>query len=1173
MSDKNRVRQLIRAEAKLNEIVEESLQPCLITQNRALLLDHISRLNEAERINHIKALLYVWDSLLAQIDGRTRSCMPFAEAYDVYIAFSQYRYGVAAARQDENLKKTFRTLLLHPLYGLRVLVIKSSWILLNPEYVDLENFVKFLHTDAKSGPSRDHLSQVMDLMETEWDRTLLRYLISSFNTRSQLKELGIAGNTICRVRTSVENLISSMSNIEEEAEVNVEAELARRKLNLGKELTRHRRLLSEKRSRWTEAQVAEKEEEMEDVQRKVQDIDKVVSEKGSKTWLARVARMRKKLIKEKRLSKRKLGSGRKRLVTEGGERFVAKCIEGKSTAHGRRHDDKLYVGRRVKKKDFLRLINQYQRNNNLPIVRSATTILNRGRAKNIKSIQAKRHIGLALFCCKKSPKSINRNNLLTHYCHAYKKNVIRFLHLRVDSGLVLYRSFDDKAYLCPETSTGMQSARSQRIYQTCENEPGFAHYDFPEKMVNVTPATFLYMSKQVTEDESGEEKISTTSYDSIVHIKPKYFVGSGNGVWASHLIENRHTEPHLHLVDSGNVDSLISFKLNDVITSFIIQTIREDAVMLGDGANFISYESKKLNFLQSYLSEVIIELQSSVTEGVVELMIELEHMVSKCSDLLSLVPELSGEEYWSNVSNLVAMCKEIKMNYSIPVAKPYIVDITDAGPGVGITNHEVGYRIVQEIMICGLDYYIRVHNAPENSSSNEVERIQSSIGDAVCDGNPLNWEYYERYAGMSEDEINILTLAELESLEYDRMHRNALKVCEEVNKRVDGAPTLEGFLKSSVSRDLEDLFFWDSKFLQSFIHASDANESALPGMHFYSKLKRFSSLHFRKAEKSLEFVKFRCEATGESCDYCTSHPWYDKVMESIPEPYPKPGTGSYFHAKDTPVQVGGVLRATDDYNPRVQLKILFNNGMLSLDDVEKIDEFAERYIVDKIIVLDALKEMRAAQVMALAKKKDRAKLKQANAQKVYADYDWNAIIEGGDLKKMLVTDLDKYIDYHALKHLRNKNKPQKIEGVKLHYMRNCVMLSDNANIRHYMEVEDSDKASSSSAMEVHRPGSIEKINFCGQSTSSLDMEADESDLSSNYDSSDDEVLIEINPVAKELITLSPVTVSDGSEDEEDEIANESDDSDGSFQDVSLFRTSRYGRTVGSVPKKVTYKCK
>ena len=91
---------------------------------------------------------------------------------------------------------------------------------------------------------------------------------------------------------------------------------------------------------------------------------------------------------------------------------------------------------------------------NLPILKSTTTVYNRSRAKNKRSIEAKNHLGRGLFCCKKPPKSEERSNLLTHYCRAFKKNVIRSLCSEDDHSSTLVRSYDDKAYLCPETSTG-----------------------------------------------------------------------------------------------------------------------------------------------------------------------------------------------------------------------------------------------------------------------------------------------------------------------------------------------------------------------------------------------------------------------------------------------------------------------------------------------------------------------------------------------------------------------------------------------------------------------------------------------------------------------------------------------------------------------------------------------
>ena len=809
---KNAVRDHIRSASKVNDAVEDSLQTCLHNQNRDLLLQHIAKLTDKTRVTNLKALLFIWDSLVAEVDGRMKSFMPFEEGFDVYIAFSHHYMD---ASQDRDLKNQFKMLLLHPLYGLRVTIVKLNgrrWILLRPNDVDLGMFFSTCSEPReKELPfTKDHLHDVLRNVDTEWDKKVLCYLLSEIFKRKELELLGIDGDKICMYRDSVRKFLSDLPSVVAEAENDVEEVLRRRRTNLRTALTGKKRLFREKEHRWTAEQRDDRMIEIEELERKIGAIDEV--DKTSKEWKGRVERMTKKLINDRRMKRRRIGSGRKRVITEEGERYVAKCIAEKATAHGRRHDAKLYIGKgRVKKKHFLGLINKYNLEHGLPAVKSATTVLSRGQPKRKNSIQARRQIGLALFCCKKSPKSVKEENILTHYCRALKKNVSRSLHSKVELNTVQYRTFDDKAYLAPGTSTGMQSTRAQRLYMSKEKETGFSHYDFPETMVNVTPGTFLYMQKDLA-DVEGVETVVQARNDVICQIKPKFFVGSGNGVWASHLMDNRHQEPSLHEVERGNIPQSTHsacLKLKDTLSHFIMQSCEEDALMVSRGDEYIDYEIKKLNFLSQYVTESIQALgvvgsgsDGNLLGGAGETVSNIERdgqcLLKLCKQLLVLLEQRpSGRQFWTKMEEeILPLCKNLMMyakEIPVPPSQPYVVDITDAGPGVGISNHEVGFRVAQEIQLCNYDYYIRVHNAPNDSSSNEVERIQSHVGDAVCDGRPLDWELHKKFEGLSEEEIMELSVAEIEEMEYDRMKKNAFEVCEEVSNRIDGATTTEGF--------------------------------------------------------------------------------------------------------------------------------------------------------------------------------------------------------------------------------------------------------------------------------------------------------------------------------------------------------------------------------------------
>lgn len=100
------------------------------------------------------------------------------------------------------------------------------------------------------------------------------------------------------------------------------------------------------------------------------------------------------LIKENRLKNRKSGAGAKRKLDEQDEELIAKAIEQKTTVHGRRHDMVLYYHKRLKLDDMLSIANYYRMQQGKELIKSATTVYNRAKPKKMRSLQAKRHLGL-----------------------------------------------------------------------------------------------------------------------------------------------------------------------------------------------------------------------------------------------------------------------------------------------------------------------------------------------------------------------------------------------------------------------------------------------------------------------------------------------------------------------------------------------------------------------------------------------------------------------------------------------------------------------------------------------------------------------------------------------------------------------------------------------------------
>ena len=127
------------------------------------------------------------------------------------------------------------------------------------------------------------------------------------------------------------------------------------------------------------------------------------------------------LITEKRLGLGSKAVGRPSGMDQKDEEFVLRCIESKTTTHGRRSDQGMYTDHRAKKKDFVKLVNYHRHKRNLCLMKSSKTVHICSRPCNKRSKQSKLHVGLGLFCAKKPPKTGNNENEPTHHQRAHEE--------------------------------------------------------------------------------------------------------------------------------------------------------------------------------------------------------------------------------------------------------------------------------------------------------------------------------------------------------------------------------------------------------------------------------------------------------------------------------------------------------------------------------------------------------------------------------------------------------------------------------------------------------------------------------------------------------------------------------------------------------------------------------
>eukprot|EP00794_Sanderia_malayensis_P006466 gene6466-7199_t len=264
-------------------------------------------------------------------------------------------------------------------------------------------------------------------------------------------------------------------------------------------------------------------------------------------------------------------------------------------------------------------------------------------------------------------------------------------------------------------------------------------------MVNATPGVSHFMDYDL-QTVDGKVKIKVKDDSTYVFNRPKYFVSSSGCVWASEYMRLRYEEPALFLTesrDTGRISFLL--KIGDSINLYLMSTNDED----------LRNVSSQLNQIHNLQSESINldERLKRVEEGAADMTVLFK---DQCQNVFNCIQQF------------------------IPSIKSRVHEFTDGGLGVAVTNQDVKLYMALTVSITNSDYYIRHHSTNGYGSHNEVERCQSYVGDAICDGGPIEWEYRKEFHNLSDQELEMMSLEDLEQTEFNRMKYNTFKVCDEL---------------------------------------------------------------------------------------------------------------------------------------------------------------------------------------------------------------------------------------------------------------------------------------------------------------------------------------------------------------------------------------------------------
>ena len=344
---------------------------------------------------------------------------------------------------------------------------------------------------------------------------------------------------------------------------------------------------------------------------------------------------------------------------------------------------------------------------------------------------------------------------------------------------------------------------------------------------------------------------------------------------------------------------------------------------------------------------------------------------------------------------------------------------------------QILFRDAELCRVFNSDHRVRVHRSRGDSGQNEAERTNSAIGDSVVDGSTIEREKYKQFEGLSPNEKEALSVKEFEELEKRRMEKNAWHVSKILVERIDGAPVLSERITAYLSEEQDKLFFFNQEYLLQY-HAATGQDTkkAVPGAAYFTKILEFFHSHYRIGELFMEFVKL--EHNDDECNFC--HTWSGIPVKRVRQPVPDhTRPGHYQNVSTTPSHDNGTEREVDDWQPRANITKLFASGELSLEKEDRVIEFSEKYIANKEYVVSYLLHLTNLSTAKKIRQNERILEQARRKERTYEGYNWLKLVLRGELSKLTILELDKYLKKHKL-NLKGR-KSDKVNAITVNVLR------------------------------------------------------------------------------------------------------------------------------------------
>ena len=195
---------------------------------------------------------------------------------------------------------------------------------------------------------------------------------------------------------------------------------------------------------------------------------------------------------------------------------------------------------------------------------------------------------------------------------------------------------------------------------------------------------------------SGDEQLETVEDQSLVTIRPKFFVGSSGSVWASDFMMLRSQRHDLFEIPDSNLYTCRYFpiplrqffaKINDSAMYFMLTNVKEDLSIIMRSVDNVKYHAAHLDSLQQNLEEAVELVNSALTslsnsdkDLLSQFLSSIETVKKTCGEINNLLQDknISAEVEMKRLEGELKMLLPDAMhNLKLPLVRPRIIESTE----------------------------------------------------------------------------------------------------------------------------------------------------------------------------------------------------------------------------------------------------------------------------------------------------------------------------------------------------------------------------------------------------------------------------------------------------------------------------------------------------------------